>query len=236
MVREKRPVRAAYRGSTSLVVRTLAVRPAFPSPSALLAEVRARGGRITLSTVSKALKALEDDLVVERPPGSGASVRVLSADRLLSRLAEEAPAIRADSMMEPWIGRVELEPAVLLERLSAVAQDSGARVARTGEGSAVAYASLADDPLLSLWCESPPEEVLERLGAPATETLRFPDLRLQPTSDPRAFFDVRDGLAASPVQAWLELQRGDARQQNAAERVRGCILREATEGRASLER
>ena len=226
--RERRPTAAAYRGDTSLVARTLARVPAADGTGGLLVEVGRRGGRLTLGTVSKALGRLEEDRVVERVAGGGAVVRDLGL--LLDRLADEAPPVRHD---DEWLGRVDLGGDELLGRLARLARlarldgGGGVRVRRTGASSVGTYAAFADAPMIECYCDVPPARVLAALEAPAEETRRFPNLRLLRTGDQRAYFDPGPALAASPVQAWLELRRGDKRQKEAAGDVRRLLLDQA---------
>ena len=56
------------------------------------------------------------------------------------------------------------------------------------------------------------------------ETSRFPNVELLETDEDFVYFDMRDNLAASPVQTYLELARGDKREQETAEQVRKAIL------------
>jgi len=85
-------IKNVYREASSLVARVFFARSAFPSVQAILNEIRSRGGKVTLPTVSKALKGLEEDLLV----GRGETIRVLQPDRLLDLLLENyrAPVVR----------------------------------------------------------------------------------------------------------------------------------------------
>jgi hypothetical protein len=57
------------------------------------------------------------------------------------------------------------------------------------------------------------------------ETSRFPNVEFLETDDDFIYFDARDNLAASPVQTYLELMRGDKRERETAEQVRKALLR-----------
>lgn len=219
--RERQPTAAAYRGDTSLVARTLARAPTAVGTGGLWGEVGRRGGQLSLGTVSKALARLEEDSVVRRTGDGG--VEVPDTGRLLDRLGEEAPPVRAG---EAWLGRVGLSEKELVAVLSRLRDAGGVRVARTGASSVGAYATFAEAPTLECYCDVPPEWLLERLGVGGESTRRFPNLRLLRTADQRAYFDPGPGLAASPVQTWLELRRGDKRQRDAADDVRRLLLDE----------
>ena len=79
------------------------------------------------------------------------------------------------------------------------------------------------EPLQSFYCSSL-ESLLKRLGSDLEETSRFPDVEFLETDEDFVYFDARDNLAASPVQVYLELMRGDKREQETAEQVRKAIL------------
>jgi hypothetical protein len=62
----------------------------------------------------------------------------------------------------------------------------------------------------------------------ASQTDRFPNLELLETEDETVYFDARqkgDVWWASPVQVYLELMAGDKRDQETAEQVKSCILK-----------
>src|SRR5262249_2408229 len=59
-------IKNVYRKSSSVVARLFLACPEFASVQDALEELRRRGGRVTLATVSKVCKRLEDDLIIER--------------------------------------------------------------------------------------------------------------------------------------------------------------------------
>jgi len=81
--------------------------------------------------------------------------------------------------------------------------------------------------LLSIYCPQP-EALLSRL--PPGESDRFPNLEIVTSEDETVYFDTRiddeTGFRwASPVQAYLEMMRGDKRDQETAVQVRAEIIR-----------
>lgn len=64
--KETQSIRDVYRGTTSLVPRALLLQPNVRSLSHLQQFIRSRGAAITLSTISKALRRMEDDILIER--------------------------------------------------------------------------------------------------------------------------------------------------------------------------
>jgi hypothetical protein len=211
-----RSIRNVYRGATSLVARVFLLRPEYDSVQAVKDEIIRRGGFISLSTVSKALKQLDEDLVIRR---EGRVTGLLDSDRLLEQLAREfrPPRISARKLFR-WIG----DEAEILRRMN----DTGRRLVLTGAASVDAYAVMPRERTVQCYCRE--IDPLERaLGRELEATTRFADLELIETRDPVVYFDSRpaDGVAgASPIQCWLELTTGDKRQQDASETVRRKIV------------
>lgn len=222
--RERTPAAMAYRGVASLVTRLLAREPHFETTSLLHQEVQRRGGRISAGTVSKAVASLEEDRAVGRFGRSG--VRVLKPSYLLDRLAEETKPIRSDG---EWIGRTPeplVELAEMIERRSKPGLEAAARLARTGASSVSWHTAFAEEQGLTLYCSHLLMDIVQNLDE-AEQTNRFPNIRMIRTQDRRAFFDIGPDWEASPVQAWLELRRGDPRQQEAAGAIRQRLIEDA---------
>lgn len=217
------PIRSAYRGDSSLVPRVLLLLPEFETVSGILEAIKTRGGSLTMGTVSKALKRLEPDLVIERPRGR--AVRLIQPERLLDQLLE---AYQPPKIESTWLGKVALADGELRSRLEQLGGDID--LVRTGDASAGDYAAYAGEPTAAYYCRISPDDVLAQLRADAKETRSFPNLRLMQTSDQRVYFDRRPGLAASPIQAWLELASGDKRQKEVADQIRALLLKEAEAG------
>jgi hypothetical protein len=211
------PIRSAYRGDGSLVARVLLLEREFQAVGAIREAIRSRGGALTLSMISKVLKRLEADLAIER--SNRYAVRVLQPERLLDGLLE---AYRPPRRQATWTGKVPLPVDSLLARLQRITSDGD--VVRTGEASAVEYASWAGEPVIACYCRAKPPELLARLGVEAKETLAFANLRLVQTDDQLVYFDARPNLAASPIQAFLEMASGDKRQKEVAGQIRRAIL------------
>lgn len=222
-IRERAPATMAYRGAASLVTRLLAREPVFATTSSLHRETQRRGGPISMGTVSKALAALEEDRAVGRFGRSG--VRVLKPSYLLDRLAEEAKPVTSRGL---WLGRTKKRLEEVLQAVSAAAPP-GARqsdqLARTGASSASFYTAFAEEPELNLYCGKALFDLMAFVFG--EQTNRFPNIRLVATEDRRAFFDLGPSLVASPVQAWLELRKGDPRQQDAGEAIRRRLIEDA---------
>ena len=221
-----RRIRNVYQGASSLVVRVFLNRPSYGSVQEVMDEVTDRGGRVSLSTVSKVLKVLEEDLVLRR---EGRASHLLQADELLERLAAnyKPPRISARKTYR-WNGERE----DLMDRLAACSQ----RLVLSGAGSVDAYTVMPREKAVQCYCTSI-DPIEQRLGDKLEESPLFPDLELLETRDPTVYFDTRKAgevPSASPLQCWLELQAGDKRQQDASVAVRDRILNELrSSGRTS---
>lgn len=226
------PLRGAYRGVASLVSRALLVQPRFERVGDVLDFIEARGGRITLATVSKALSRLEEDLVIAR---EAKTIRLLQADKLLTRLEKEyqSPQIRTRLQLKAPLAEAE-------RRLRDAAADIGARFAPTGIASASRQTVVATEPIATYYCSAEPDELARAASLNPQPEKYFATLELLQTDDERVYFDARsadEGMLASPVQTWLELVTGDKRSQEAANNLRARLQREleikseATNGR-----
>ncbi|MCC5830640.1 MAG: hypothetical protein JJU36_14430 [Phycisphaeraceae bacterium] len=211
------PIRSAYRGNGSLVARMLLLERRFEAVSDIRSGIESRGGSLTMGMVSKVLQRLEADLAIERPNRN--AVMVIQPERLLDGLLAE---YQPPKIMDTWLGKVALSTSRLEARLRAIGRDGG--LVRTGEDSATDYATWAGESIMSYYCRAAPTAVLERIGAQAQETRAFANLRLMQSEDQRVYFDPRSRLAASPIQAWLEMASGDKRQKQIAGHIRNAIL------------
>ena len=211
-----RKIRNIYHGASSLVARVFLARPSYDSVQEVMNEVTERGGRVSLSTVSKVLKILEEDMVIRR---KGRASALLQADELLDRLAVGYKPPQASARKKY---RWNAPSNELIDRLG----DWNRKLVLTGAASVERYSVMPREKAVQCYCTSI-EPVERGLGRELEESSRFPDLELVETCDPTVFFDSRSDYTvstASPVQCWLELQAGDKRQQDAAAAVRDRIL------------
>jgi hypothetical protein len=80
------PIKKIFQGTSSLVSRALLLRPeGFSTLYEIVDYINNRNAKVTLSTVSKVLKSLEEELLVNR---SKSDISVANPERLLERLAE----------------------------------------------------------------------------------------------------------------------------------------------------
>ncbi len=219
------PIKNVYRKNTSMVARALMAKPSYAAVQDLRDEINARNvlvarwGKTPMSpgTVSKALKGLEDDLIVDRRDG----VRILQADKLLDRLSESyvSPSVTNRVRMKIDCGPEELTRLIREKSDAAIAP-----VVATGLSSVPRYAVMQRDEILSVYCPRG-DALLKQL--PGKEDSRFPNFELLETEEQPVYFDAREEkgfLWASPLQTYLELAAGDKRDRETAEQVRSYLL------------
>ncbi len=221
--RGSNPLRGVYRGTASLVGRAFLAQPRFARVSDVHGFIAARGGRITLATVSKALARLEEDLVVAR---EAKGLRLLQADKLLSRLLEayQPPSIRSKLSLKTTLSGADLH-----RQLRGATESLGGCLVLTGLSSASRRTVIAAEPVSTFYCTVRPEELAKTAAINPSPERHFANLELLQTDDNRVYFDshVEDGyFLSSPIQTWLELATGDKRSQEVADDLRVRLLRE----------
>jgi hypothetical protein len=219
------PIKNIYRKNSSLVGRVFLARPSYEAVNQIHAETNRRNllvdrwdkRPLSLSTVSKVLKTLEEDLIV----GRREMIRLLQPDKLLDQLREnyQAPETRDRVRL-----KVPEESRSVPESLQQQARALGMPMVATGTSSVSRYAVMQRGDVLSVYCPRL-DILLERL--PAGRSDRFPNLELIETEDERAYFDARPSGGfwwSSPVQVYLELMAGDKRDQETAEQIKSSLL------------
>lgn len=224
--RNSSAIKNIYRGRTSLVARIFALRDSFDRVQDIREEIIGRDvwasksgtTAIGLSTVSKALKTLEDDLFVSR---SSEKIRVLQRDQLLLRLV-------AESSTEERQNRVSLKvqpgKSSVAEVIAAGLATWSDPVVATGLCSANRYTTMQRGPVIEMY--SPDiEKLAAQLGGEPVD--RFENLVLIESKNETDYFDVQsvDGFPwASPLQCYLELMCGDKRDKETAVQVLESLL------------
>lgn len=225
---ESQPTKYAYRGATSIVPRVFLCQPQFESVTAIQEAIAARGGSVALSTVSKAIARMTEDVIIER---TDSRTVLVQPDSLLDRLRDDfrTPSARATIRV-----KVASPMATLFKRANE--NQKRPRLVLSGASSQDRYAAGMRSDELVAYCERL-SDVRRRIDGRWEESERFADLTVVETSDRTPFFDARrdkGGVAyASPIQAYLELAAGDKRDQEMAGEVREVILRGVEEARQS---
>jgi hypothetical protein len=214
---DSRPLSNPYRGRSAMVARMLIERPKWSSLSELSQAIFQSGADLSLPQISKAVQAMQEDLMLTK---STREITLIDRVRLLDHLAREwrKPKIRSRQALRLNSNRA-LAPALSSNPLL--------RWAFTGETSAVRYAMFSQGGPRRIAVSSLPlAQTL--LNAEPESVPNFADVELVETDEAGFFFDNEvDGKGerwASRLQTWLELQSGDARQQDVARDLREQIL------------
>ncbi|MBU0618425.1 MAG: hypothetical protein KKI02_11975 [Planctomycetes bacterium] len=226
------PLKNPYGGVSSLVARVFLLVPEFDQVSDIRAAIEARAGRLGLPTVSKALKRLEDELIVGRNTGR---IRLLQPEKLLEKLVQ---SYRAPKVSRRFVGKCTFEASgEAMEELQTITRRKNVQLILTGMSSDEAYGLPVTTAPYSLYC-SDVRSIVESLGDRFRETSRFPNLELVETRDQLVYFDPRrdaDFPWASPIQTYLELMSGDKRQREVAEQVRRRILKQMSNAQTDTQ-
>lgn len=220
------PIKNIYRKNTSMVGRVFLVRSGYDTVQEICSEINRRNLLVnswdkkpmSLSTVSKALKMLEEDLIITRKD----TISLLQPDRLLEKLDENyvLPNIKERLRL-----KVPEDRGPLRKLLMNLSQKLDLPLVASGTSSVGQYAVMQRGDLLSVYCPCV-ERLLSLL--PGNQMDRFPNLELVETGDETVYFDARnegDFRWTSPVQVYLELMTGDKRDQATAEQVKSSILK-----------
>lgn len=219
------PIKNIYRKNSSMVARVFLLRSSYDTVQDICTEINSRNllverfnkKAMNLSTVSKVLKTLEDDLIIERQN----RIRLLQPDKLLEKLSKNyvSPIIKECARIN-MPGGLETTAKLLKKESRAL----GLPLVATATSSIKRYAVMQREDILSVYCPRI-EKLLERL--PGSQSDRFPNLELIETEDETAYFDCRQEenfYWASPVQVYLDLMTGDKRDRESAEQVRSYIM------------
>ena len=215
--RDSRPLNNPYRGRSAMVARTLLQSPHWSSLTELAAAVGTTGEKLSLPQVSKAVQALKEDLIVSKHVGT---ITLIDHLRLLDKLGREwrMPAVQR---------RISLRMRLDGGWARALSSETSLRWAVTGESSVARYAmfSQGGPQHLAVSDASLAMTILQGKPEPVPN---FADLELIETDSPGFYFgnEIDDNGVrwASRLQTWLELQCGDARQQDAARELRKQLL------------
>jgi hypothetical protein len=224
------PIKNIYRKNSSMVPRVFLAQSQFKRVTEVLTAINPRNvlgealGRppMAMGTVSKAIKSMEEDLIISREQGP---LKLIQPDKLLEKLLENYQLIKPDDVIRRRVSATVAELPVLLASLG---KELNLPVVATGLASATQYAVMQRGDMLSVYCPRP-EDLLSRLSA--SESDRFPNLEIIRSEDETDYFDSRldaqTGFRwASPIQAYLEMMRGDKRDQETATQVRAELIRQ----------
>ena len=219
-------IKNIYRKNSSMVCRAFLICAAYQTVQEIRTKINQQNFLVnrwdkkpmSLSTVSKVLKTMQDDLIITREETIG----LLQPDKLLEKLSEnyKSPSIKERVRLKIS----EENGKKLWKLLSKISHKLEIPLMASGSSSAARYAMMQRGDLLSVYCPKV-EELLEKL--PGRQSDRFPNLELLATDDETVYFDARqeeDFWWASPAQVYLELMAGDKRDQETAEQLKVLIL------------
>jgi len=221
-------IKNIYRKNSSMVGRGFFVYSAFQTVQDIRATINQRNLLVkrwnkkpmSLSTVSKVLKTMVEDLIITR----NETIRLLQPDKLLEKLRENynPPVVKERIRL-----KIPENNTSILKLLSEQSQQLELPLIASGTSSVTRYTVMQRGDLLTVYCPKV-EMLLERL--PGSQSNRFPNLELLETEDEPVYFDARqeDGFWwASPLQVYMELMAGDKRDQETAEQLKALILNDA---------
>jgi len=210
---ESQPIKNIFAGGSSLVGRLfLAADRRFNSVNEVFSGIKNLGGSLSLSAVSKVLKGLEEELIIEKGP---AGIALLQPEKLLQKFGENYRPPRISESVKLKIPEING-----LDGLKGPDGLNGTGWIISGESSARRYAVMADESVLKVY-------LTDYGSLRKWQDDRFYNVLAQRTDDLFPYFDAREenGLRwASPVQCWLELSRLDKREREIADGVREAIL------------
>jgi hypothetical protein len=218
--RDSRPLSNPYRGRSAMVARMLLQRPRWESLSELAAAIQAAGVALSLPQASKAVQAMDEDLIVSKSAGT---ITLREPLRLLDKLGSE--------WRKPWVrARQALRLPAGTDWARVLSSNPLLKWATTGESSVTRYAMFSQGGPRRIAVSSLPLAMTVLRGTPEPVP-NFAEVELMETDEQGFFFgnetDEKGIRWASRLQTWLELQSGDARQQDAAKDLRDQILKEA---------
>ena len=218
-------IKNIYRKNSSMVGRGFFVYSDFQTVQDIRATINQRNLLVnrwnkkpmSLSTVSKVLKTMVEDLIITR----NKTIRLLQPDKLLEKLSENynLPVVKDRISL-----KIPENNKSILKLLSEQSQQLEMPLVASGTSSVTRYTVMQRGDLLTVYCPNV-EMLLERL--PRSQSDRFPNLELLETEDEPVYFDARqeDGFWwASPLQVFMELMAGDKRDQETAEQLKNLIL------------
>jgi hypothetical protein len=219
---DSRPLQNPYRGRSALVGRMLLTQASWASLELLVGAIQEAGGRLSIPQGSKAVRSLEEDLIIQK---QGNTIALKDSAQLLERLGKawSPPKVKGRRAF-----RVKADDEFWPTQLNS---DNQLQWSLTGSASISRYAVFPQGGPRQI-AVSDLSLATSLLGGTPEPVASFADVELIETDEAGFFFQCEtddSGLRwASRLQTWLEMQAGDARQQAAAHDLRLQILSKAT--------
>jgi hypothetical protein len=211
--KESSYIKDIFSRNSSLVGRFLLRQNyTYDRVSDIYEEIKKLGGNISLSTVSKVLKSLEEQLIISK---ANKTIKLLQADKLLKNLKENyiAPSVQRTV-------KINL-PAEMMQAKRILLDMFGTNWIWAGESSAEFYTTTTPSNAFTVFSK----------GGNNTSTLqenvnmRFYNYTIfvLPPIDEYVFFDSSN-YKASKIQSYLELSQLDKREKEIAQDLEKDIL------------
>lgn len=212
---ESAPIKNVYKGTSSLVSRVFLAEREYPTVSAVYDAVVKRGGSITMPTVSKALKALEEDLLLQKAE----TLRVPDPRRLYDTLADNYRPPRPKRRLRGGVPSLDEWRRCALERVRA----QGRKIAGFAPERYAVFPSSYEE--LRVYTED-----LDDVApvAEIDEDAAWPNLEILETREPTVYFELReeDGfLWSPPLEVALDLRTRDKRSRETARAIEDDLIR-----------
>jgi len=145
------PIKNIYRKNSSMVARVFLSCPGYETVQEVCGEVNRRNILVerwnktpmSLSTVSKSLKALEEDLIIDRKE----TIRLLQPDKLLEKLSQNYSSSNIKDRIRM---KVQSEAGTLRQLLRRQSQELSLPIVAAGTSSVGRYAVMQRGDLLSV--------------------------------------------------------------------------------------
>ncbi|MCI0604481.1 hypothetical protein L0156_15920 [bacterium] len=211
--KESQLIKNIFSGNSSMVGRLFLVgRKQFNSVNEIYSSIKQLGGRLSLSAISKVLKVMENELIIER---NKKRITLVQSDKLLRNLQDKYRPPRISNILKIKLS----SPARGLKEINNLIPKSS-RWIFTGKSSAERYAVTT------------PAKSYEIYVTNTGSLIRYEDERffntvVYETDDSFPYFDVRESERlpwSSPLQSYLELSQLDKREKELAASIRDQVL------------
>ena len=212
---DSRSVANPYQGRSALVARMLITQPDWGSVTDLTEAIRMKGGQVSISQVSKAIKSFAEELLVTRYKRH---ISMVDSLRMLDKLANHWKTPQPNRRCYLKINQDD-EWGSRLNKTSV-------RWAVNGQSSVTKYTTFAQGGPIQIAVTNL-EHAKTKLNGIDASVPSFANIELVESKDEAFYFAnlSENGINwASKIQTWLELRHGDARQMEAAEDVKAQIL------------
>lgn len=228
LYRGGRDLNNPFRGLSAMAGRMLLIQPRWNSLNEIHKAITDAGTNLSLSQVSKALKALREERIVSK---TSKGIFLREPLQLLDLLGREwkppADALTHACNVKPGTRFAEVFASLIQQ------MPDGTNLfqwAETGESSVGRHASFSESGPRKIAVTNLPlalQHLHHRITDPVAKN--FADFIFIQTQESGYYFhnevDYNGHLWADPLQTWLELQAGDARQRAAAIDLRDHILK-----------